>query len=538
MTVDGRPLASDLYARLTLLRVDESVHLPDAFTLRFDDPHFELFDSDTFAMGTRVEVALRAEGDPVVVTIGEVTAISVEPGNAGRHELVIDGLDAAHRLARGPHTRSFLRMTDGDIASRVAGDYGLSTDIDSTSEVLAYVLQTSESDFAFLRRRGARIGFDCWVTDQTLHFKRRPSGARSVPTLRWGENLQSFRVRFASSEHCDDVTVRGWDPVAKRAVVGRATEGETGTDAAAADEMGQAAQRAFGRVARFAGQFPVSTQAEADALAESLLLRASGSEVVLRGEAAGDPELGAGATVKLERVGQRLAGSYVVTSVEHLYGAGRPYVTRFTCGGKESAGLTDLLGGGASGNRGWGSLVVGVVTNNGDPDDIGRVKVKFPTLTEDDESGWARVVSPGAGPDRGLQWIPEVDDEVLVGFELDDKARPVVLGGLWSRTDKPPDPALVSAGKVNGRLLKSRNGHHLLLTDDPTAAVELTLVGDSAAMLHLEQADSTLRGETKLVITAKEIQVKATQKLQLEAPQMTLEATGPLVLKGNPIQLN
>jgi uncharacterized protein involved in type VI secretion and phage assembly len=539
LTVDGRPLAAEHYAGLTLVRVEESVHLPDYFALHFDDPHFELFDRGTFSLGTRIEIAFRAEGDPVVVTSGEITAISVEPGVSGRHELVLTGLDLTHRLARGPKSRSFQRVTDADIATRVAGEYSLEPDVDGTGEVHDYVLQASESDYAFLRRRAARIGFDFWISEQTFHFKRTPRASASPPALRWGQNLQRFTVRFASGERCDEVEIRGWDPLGKRTVTGRATEGDHGTDAPVAMEMVAAARRSFGRVQRSAGQFPVADQAEADALAKSFLLRTSGGEVVLRGEAAGDPLLGAGAEVRVEQVGQRLSGKYRVTSVEHVYGAGRPYVTRFVCGGKEAAGLADLVatGSGTTERRGWGSLVVGIVTNNADPEQLGRVKVAFPTLSADDESTWARVVSPGAGSKRGLQWLPEVDDEVLIGFELDDKTRPVVLGGLWNREDPPPQPDVSTGGVIAARLLASRKDSRLVLTDDPTPAVELALGGGSCKV-HLERSESAVTGDQKLVVSATQVEVRATQKLSLNGAQVEITASGPLVLSGKPIKLN
>jgi phage protein D/phage baseplate assembly protein gpV len=539
LTADGRPLPTELYAQLTLVRVEESVHLPDYFALHFDDPHFELFDRGTFTLGTRIDIAFRAEGDPVVVTSGEVTAVSVEPGVSGRHELVLTGLDRTHRLARVPKSRSYQRVTDADVATRIAGEYSLEPDVDGTGEVYDYLLQASETDYAFLRRRAARIGFDFWISEQTFHFKRTPRGSGSPPALRWGQNLQRFTVRFASGERCDEVEVRGWDPLAKRAVTGRATEGDPGTTAAVAGEMAAAARRSFGRVQRSAGQFPVTDQAEADALARSFLLRTSGGEVVLRGEALGDPMLGAGAEVQIEQVGQRLSGRYRVTSVEHVYGAGRPYVTRFVCGGKEAAGLADMVGAGSgtAEHRGWGSLVVGIVTNNADPEQLGRVKVTFPTLSAEDESAWARVAAPGAGPQRGMQWLPEVDDEVLVGFEHDDKTRPVVLGGLWNREDPPPQPDVCTGGVVAARVLASRNDSRLLLTDDPTASVELSLGGGSC-VLHLEQSESSLTGDQKLVIKATQVEVKATQKLTLDGAQVEINSSGPLVVSGKPIKLN
>src|SRR5437868_3604561 len=84
-------------------------------------------------------------------------------------------------------------------------------------------------------------------------------------------------------------------------------------------------------------------------------------------------------------------------------------------------------------------VVVGVVTNNqGDPDGLGRVKVKFPWLSNEEESFWARVAAPMAGKERGFYFLPEVEDEVLVAFEQGDVRFPYVVGSLWNGKDAPP----------------------------------------------------------------------------------------------------
>jgi uncharacterized protein involved in type VI secretion and phage assembly len=467
----------------------------------------------------------------------------VEPGPGGRHQLVVSGLDATHRLARGPKTRSFQNMTDGDIVSRIAQDYALDTDIDPTPEVYEYVLQSSETDYTFLRDRGERIGFDLYVSDGTLYFKRKPESRESPPTLTWGDNLHAFRVRFSAAERCDEVSVRGWDPKNKSTIVGRSDQGDTGSTASAAEDLSNDARRAFGRVTRFAGQFPVSTQSEADALAQSLLLKASGDEVVARGEAHGDPRIAAGAIVEVADVGDRLSGSYRVTSVEHVYGGDTAYVTRFVCGGKEPAFLADLVGGGAGTNggrqkRGWGSLVIGIVTNADDPIRAGRVKVKFPTLTDGDESAWARVASPGAGPDRGIQIVPEVNDEVLVGFEHDDKSRPVVIGGLWNGVDGTPQ-ARVDGGEVITRVWTSRNGHAVELDDSDEDKGSITIKhAEASSSLHLEKAESKLQGDRKLSIQASDIEITADSTLKLKARSIEITADGEVKVGGATIRLN
>src|SRR2546426_9457473 len=77
-------------------------------------------------------------------------------------------------------------------------------------------------------------------------------------------------------------------------------------------------------------------------------------------------------------------------------------------------------------------VVAGIVTNNEDPDGLGRVKIRFPWLSEDNESWWARIAAPMAGKERGAYFLPEVDDEVLVAFEHGDVNFPYVLGALWN----------------------------------------------------------------------------------------------------------
>ena len=75
-------------------------------------------------------------------------------------------------------------------------------------------------------------------------------------------------------------------------------------------------------------------------------------------------------------------------------------------------------------------VVVGIVTNNEDPEKLGRVKVRFPWLSDDNESHWARIATLRARLNVGTWFLPDVDDEVLVAFEHGDVRFPHVLGDL------------------------------------------------------------------------------------------------------------
>ncbi|MFD1052121.1 phage baseplate assembly protein V, partial [Kibdelosporangium lantanae] len=143
----------------------------------------------------------------------------------------------------------------------------------------------------------------------------------------------------------------------------------------------------------------------------------------------------------------------------------------------------------------------------------------------------------GAGATRGIQWLPEVGDEVLVGFENDDKARPIVLGGLWGRKDKPPEAKPTGDGQVKQRIMASRKNNRIVITDDPKTSILLKL-GDAECELLLEQSESKLTGEKKLTISAQQIEIKADQKLTLSAQTMEFSAKSSLTATGKPIKLN
>jgi uncharacterized protein involved in type VI secretion and phage assembly len=107
--------------------------------------------------------------------------------------------------------------------------------------------------------------------------------------------------------------------------------------------------------------------------------------------------------------------------------------------------------------------MIGLVTDNKDPQKLGRVKVKFPVMSEKDTTWWCPVVMLGAGKNRGWFFIPEVDDEVLCLFEHGDLDRPIVIGALWNGKDKPADG---NPGGNPRRVIKSRQGSRIIFDDD------------------------------------------------------------------------
>lgn len=201
----------------------------------------------------------------------------------------------------------------------------------------------------------------------------------------------------------------------------------------------------------------------------------------------------------------------------------------------------------ASPHRIYG-VVLGVVTNNQDPDKLGRVKVRFPWLGDSDESAWARLATPMAGNQRGLYFLPEVDDEVLVVFEHGDLRFPYILGGLWGGKDKPPIDN--SDGKNNIRLIRSRSGHTIRLNDtdgqetieiiDKTQKNKITIDTAKNTISIIADKDITLSApKGKITLEAKELELKSSASTKIESTAgMDIKANSTIDIKGATINLN
>jgi uncharacterized protein involved in type VI secretion and phage assembly len=193
-------------------------------------------------------------------------------------------------------------------------------------------------------------------------------------------------------------------------------------------------------------------------------------------------------------------------------------------------------------------VVVGIVTNNQDPDGLGRVKVKIPRLSGDDESNWARIVSFMAGKERGSFFLPEVDDEVLVAFEYGNINIPYIIGSLWNGKDKPPISN--DDGKNNFRIIKSRSGH-LIRLDDTDGMEKIEIIDKSEKnSLSIDTADNKIMIKSekdieisapngKVIIDAKDIEIKSSASAKVEASSgLDLKASGTMNIKGATVNIN
>ncbi|WP_456434539.1 phage baseplate assembly protein V [Thermosulfuriphilus sp.] len=194
---------------------------------------------------------------------------------------------------------------------------------------------------------------------------------------------------------------------------------------------------------------------------------------------------------------------------------------------------------------------VGIVTNNQDPEGLGRVKICFPWVEGQEESYWARIATPMAGNKRGIFFLPEVGDEVLVAFEQGNIDYPVVIGALWNGRDLPPEDN--ADGQNNRRLIRSRSGHEIIF-DDTQGSETLILKSAGGQKITLKAAQGQeiisigdAQGNQMVIRGAKgQIEIKAQGEVILEAlnikikagANLELSSSGTVTIRGAMVQIN
>jgi phage protein D/phage baseplate assembly protein gpV len=545
--LDGAPIADALESNLMDARVELVTNGVGQATLRFYDADFELL-TNALVIGTKVEIAFPPAGSQtaVVVFVGEVVGLAADQGPNDLHELVVTAFDLSHRLGRNVKPTVWQNVTFSDIASQIAGKNGLRVSVGTTPPLqFPYLLQTTD-DRTFLNDLAERLGVTWRVDgDQLVVAPTAPAGL----TVRWGEELRRFSTRLNAAGPLDKVEVRGWDIARKQTHAG--ASGTLSTRLSATGRSPTERNRAYALKTPFTRLMSgrvTDSQNEAQLLANAVRERLDSGLTQARGEVFGNPAVKPGMTLTVQGMGAAFSGDYVLTAVEHVYSASG-YVTRFQAGPLAASALVDVL---AAAPKAFHGATIGVVTNNNDPDlKAARVKVKFPLLGDTIESTWARVVSPGAGPNRGVQITPAVNDEVIVIFENGDVRRPIVLGGVWNGTDQPPKPTTETTGdgKTKKWHIHTASGHQMTFDDTQGAENVTILLKDGATKLYLGvdkielwsnnktidvktgQA-SVLLNQTDVTIDAMNITLKAKQALKLEGLTVAATAQTQATLKG------
>jgi uncharacterized protein involved in type VI secretion and phage assembly len=557
ITLDGSDIPAEHMYHVRTIEVDCSLHMPAAATIEFWDTKIELTDDTRYKIGADIKITVQsnsaAGGDDTTVsdTVFHGVIAAIEPVFSNDNDtpyamFCIRAYDRLYLLHRGNNTKVYVNEKDSGIASAVIGENGLSAQVHDTQAVHEHVYRDETSDYNFLKSLAERNGLVLCCEDKKVIMAPPDSLGRGTVTLSYGVDLLEFRPALSLAGQVNKVQARGWDRQEKRHVVGENASATFEPTTTGFNSRGSAMLQTAHNPRTLILTETHTAQADAEVAAKTLLNRMSAQDMTGEGVAFGNPRIKAGSTLTIKELGTRFSGDYFATRVRHRQDSGGVYTTEFWIGGMSTGTLASLVSvqprpSSAPPHQVVG-LITAVVTNNSDPKKLGRVKLKYPQLADDLESDWAALVAPGAGPATGLMLVPEVNDEVLVGFIQGDMNHPFVLGGLWNGVDAPPEPPKIADGKVGNRILKTRKGHIFRLTDEAgqekielidSKGKNLFEIDSANDSITLKAAkDITIEATGDITIKGMNIKIQAQQKLDASGQMVKAEAQTQIALKG------
>lgn len=539
LVVGGSPLPAAAFEQLTVLRVRKSRGRSAVCELRLRQG----LDHDaTFKLGDEVKVSVISEtSESEEIFIGDVASLEIDVAVTGE-DLVVTAYDKGFALGRATVAKTYLKMTASDIARDIASRNGLTPEVGALGAQVYDVFNQAGTDYQLLDELCEVANFQWFVDGAKLVVAQRETSAAVVITA--GEDLRDFRMRCSAAQQPAKVTVRTWDSKTKQVSSGEATSYTTGSEAAAATDTLVKAETKHGDAVVFGVNLADGNAATNRAKAINDTFR--DSLFTGRGEVDVNAAIKPGALIEVKELGDRWSRKYFVTDVDHVMGGSQPFVTRFVLGESGPSSLVDLLGPSpnTSADRLSAGLTPAVVTANNDPDELGRVKVSLKVIGDTHESDWARVVQQGAGSERGWMILPEIDDEVMVGFENGDLNRPIVLGGVANSVDKPPTDlaGLVVSDAVATRSFTSRTGHVLVFSEEGGDADGITIKhSDKKLIFNLDKEKVELlgngqpvtieNGTSKITVNKDGIEIEADKITMKSKAAMTIGAGGSLDAK-------
>ncbi|RKH00547.1 phage tail protein [Corallococcus sp. CA053C] len=203
---------------------------------------------------------------------------------------------------------------------------------------------------------------------------------------------------------------------------------------------------------------------------------------------------------------------------------------------------------GPGNERAMPGVVVGLVDQTtGDPEQLGRIRVRYPWLNNTVLSNWCRVASFFAGDGVGAYFLPAKGDEVLIAFEAGNINVPYVIGALWNGKDQPPVTGQEKQQDI--RMIKTRGGSTIRI-DDTKGAEQIEIVDISGDRILFDAKKKSVSvtvtgsielsaGAGSIKLSAAQIEIDATSSLKLNGPkEVSIDSGGPVSVKGSTIRLN
>lgn len=505
---------------------------------------FPVSNADDFKPGVVITINAGYANQTTTIFKGIVTKHGIKMDGDNFSRLIVQCRDSAVAMTVGRKNANFVDFKDSDVIGKLIGAYrGLTSDVTATTTSFKELVQYYCTDWDFMLIRAEANGFLVTVDAGKVSVKAPQVDGEAVLTLTYGIDLMTFGADVDAASQFSVVKGVAWNLTDQAIQEQQAGPNQlTGQgDLAAAELAGVVAPDYF----RLQTDAPLESTALTDWVkgqqVKSGLAR-------IRGYATfqGSAKVKIGELVELKGVGNRFNGNVLVTAVKHEIKQGN-WVTEIEFGlspqwfAEQYKAESPLASGWVPGVNG---LQIGVVKKlDADPEGQYKIQVSVPVLQSETDGVWARLASFYGSSGLGAFFVPEIGDEVVLGYFNNDPSYPVVLGSLYSSNRKPPYE-LTADNFIKAIVTRSKLK---LEFDDEKKIITLITPGNNKIVISDDQKSILLQDQNSnkielnssgiIIDSPKDIKISAKGKVTIDAVG-NIESTAQADIKNQGLNIN
>ena len=502
LSLDGEPFLSRNSYEVIL---EQKTNTHDTFSIIVPDDALDTYEGFVMEnskklLGKKISLSYWQYGSENQVFSGIVTGLKNRK-ESGYGKLVITGQSPSILLENGRADRSFEQLSLSQIVKEIGVNYPQEGKIHAEEQelnvrrVLPYTVQLQESDFSFIQRLATRYGEYFYYNGKELIF-----GNKAEPVLELSEGRELIELEFELGLKAQGFSGLAYDAEKGESIQHNAQEVQTEWKENALQAVAvQASKQLFGN----APKSVFSGSEKSQELEEMLLKEKENRESLIwvRGRSR-DSRLKNGSRAKLTDINGRAMETYRIVEIRHYYNGDEYY--------NEFVGVSDVLHPPYqdSGAFPKSHEQMGRVVENADPLGLGRVRVQMMWQEAGSEkTPWIRLLQPHSGSGKGFYFVPEIGEEVLVGFQGGNAEKPYVIGTQYNGKEKSG-----YADKENSiKAVHTRSGHKLVFTEDES--ILITDKSGNEILLDTKGSNITITAPETMTLNAKNLNINVSQNM-------------------------
>jgi Rhs element Vgr protein len=492
---------------------------------------FPISESSDLIPGNTIEITAGYGNDAEeTIFTGYIVKQSIRIEQDDAFYLVLSCKHKAVTMCYNKIEAQFSKKTDSDIIKSIIGNYNLSCDVDSTSPQQEIIFQKMATDWDFILSRAEYYGYVISFDGDKVVIGKPKTSEIALLRVAFGESLLTFKGEMSAEKQPTGIQVSSWDIKNQALLNSNATEPSLSSQG---NMDGKAMSAKLGQQQlKLTSNTPL-LQDDLKAWANGNLMRIRMSAI--KGEAGfiGNASAKTNSIIELAGVGERFNGNAYITGVSHNISDGKwTTSSKFGLDTKTVTEQPDFgykeAGGQLPPIRGLHVATVKKLFE--DPDSMFRILVTLPSNSTNQDGLWARMANFYATDGAGLGFLPEVGDEVIIGFLESDPRFPIILGSLYSSAKKASTTPSDNNNYIKTIITKSKlkisfDDQKKITKIETPGGNSITLSDDAKSIEVVDQNSNSIK------MTSSGINIESKKDINLTATgNITLDATGKLNL--------